>query len=171
MGGDKVVAALAGDDVEERLGDDLRDAWEEEFDRVIDEVQPLEGGRELIAGLKDDGWEIVLASSSIQKHFDRLVGLLDAKELADGWTTKDDVEASKPEPDLVQAALAKAASDRAVMVGDTPWDVEAAARAGVETVCVLTGGFSAAELRDAGAVEVVESLPELAATLSTARWR
>jgi HAD superfamily hydrolase (TIGR01509 family) len=171
MGGDTFVAAVADDDVEERLGDALRDAWEEEFDRVVDEVQPLAGARELIVSLKDDGWGVVLASSSIQRHFDRLVGLLGGKELADGWTTKDDVEASKPAPDLVEAALAKTTADRAVLVGDTPWDVEAATRAGIETVCVLTGGFSDQELRDAGAVEVVESLPELTATLSGARWR
>jgi phosphoglycolate phosphatase-like HAD superfamily hydrolase len=57
------------------------------------------------------------------------------------------------------------------MLGDTPWDVEAAQRAGVETVCVLTGGFSEQELRDAGAVDVFRSLPEFAGTLSSARWR
>jgi HAD superfamily hydrolase (TIGR01509 family) len=157
--------------VEARLGDDLRDAWEEEFERLIDEVQPLAGARDLVAALKDDGWEVVLASSSIQKHFDHFVELIGIRELADGFTTKDDVEASKPEPDLVRAALEKTTAERSVMVGDTPWDVEAAKRAGVETVCVLTGGFSEQELREAGAVEVVESLPELTATLSAARWR
>jgi HAD superfamily hydrolase (TIGR01509 family) len=171
MGGDKFVAAVAGDDVEASLGDDVRDAWEDEFDGVIDEVQPLAGVRELLTSLKDDGWEVVLASSSIEKHFDHFAELIGAKELADGWTTKDDVEASKPEPDLVRAALEKTDADRSVMVGDTPWDVEAAKRAGIETVCVVTGGFSEQELRDAGAVEVVESLPELTATLSHARWR
>jgi HAD superfamily hydrolase (TIGR01509 family) len=171
MGGDKFVAAVAGDDAEERVGDDARDAWEEEFDRVIDEVAPLDGAHGLLVALKERGLEVVLASSSIQKHFDHFVELIGAKELADGWTTKDDVEASKPEPDLVNAALAKTDADMAVMVGDTPWDVEAAKRAGLETVCVMTGGFSEQELRDAGAFEVVESLPDLTATLSRARWR
>src|SRR4051794_3250808 len=154
MGGDKFVAALAGDDVEERLGDELRAAWEAEFERVIDEVQPLEGVHELLTSLQEDGWDVILASSSIEKHFDHFAELIGAKELADGWTTKDDVEASKPEPDLVNAALAKTDADMAVMVGDTPWDVEAAKRAGLETLCVMTGGFSEQELRDAGAVEV-----------------
>jgi|SRR4051794_22679272 HAD superfamily hydrolase (TIGR01549 family) len=171
MGGDKFVAAVADDDVEARLGDGLRDAWEEEFERLIDEVQPLAGARDLVVALKDDGWEVVLASSSIQKHFDHFVELMGIGELADGFTTKDDVEASKPEPDLVRAALQKTTAERSVMVGDTPWDVEAAKRAGVDTICVLTGGFSEQELREAGAVEVVESLPELTATLSAARWR
>jgi phosphoglycolate phosphatase-like HAD superfamily hydrolase len=77
------------------------------------------------------------------------------------WTTKDDVEASKPEPDLVHAALEKARTDDAVMVGDTPWDVEVARKSGLDTVCVVTGGLCAQELRDAGAVAVFESLQEL----------
>src|SRR5919201_6839878 len=76
----------------------------------------------------------------------------------DGWTTKDDVEATKPEPDLVEAALEKAGTEDATMLGDTPWDVEAARKAGLDTVCLVTGGFSEQELRDAGAVAVFESL-------------
>jgi HAD superfamily hydrolase (TIGR01549 family) len=161
MGGDKFVAAVAGDDVEKRLGDDVRAAWEKLFDELIDEVAALDGAYELIATLKERGHAVVMASSSIEKHFERFMQLLDAKELADGWTTKDDVEASKPEPDLVRAAMEKAGTDRAVMVGDTPWDVAAARRAGVETIAVITGGFSKQELEDAGAVAVFESLVEL----------
>jgi phosphoglycolate phosphatase-like HAD superfamily hydrolase len=89
------------------------------------------------------------------------VDLLDARELVDGWTTSGDVEATKPEPDLVKAAVEKAGAGDAVMVGDSTWDCEAAARAGVTTVAVLTGGFSEAELRDAGAVAVYHSIVEL----------
>jgi HAD superfamily hydrolase (TIGR01509 family) len=161
MGGDKYVAALAGDEIEERLGDSLRDEWERLFDDVIDEVSPLPGGRELIVDLKGRGRSVVLASSSIERHLDRFLDLLDARSLADSWTTKDDVEASKPDPDLVEAALQKAGTRDAVMLGDTPWDVEAARRAGIETVCVLTGGFSDDELRDAGAAAVFPSIVEL----------
>jgi HAD superfamily hydrolase (TIGR01509 family) len=161
MGGDKYVAALAGEDVDRRIGDRLRDRWEELFDGVIDEVEPLAGANELIRDLKDAGRPVVLASSSIEKHLQRFLDLLDARELADAWTTKDDVESSKPEPDLVEAALVKAGTRDAVLVGDTPWDVEAARRAGIETVCVMTGGFSEQELRDAGAVAVFESIEDL----------
>jgi phosphoglycolate phosphatase-like HAD superfamily hydrolase len=73
------------------------------------------------------------------------------------------VESTKPEPDLVDAALAKAGADasEAVMIGDTPFDVEAAKRAGVPTIAVLTGGFSESELREAGAEQVFESVAEL----------
>jgi HAD superfamily hydrolase (TIGR01549 family) len=161
MGGDKYVAAVAGAEVEERLGDTLRDEWERIFDDLIDEISSLAGARELIAELKDGGSAVVLASSSIERHLDHFLDLLDARALADSWTTKDDVEASKPEPDLVEAALAKAKTRDAVMVGDTPWDVEAARRAGIETVCVMTGGFSDQELRDAGAAAVFGSIVEL----------
>jgi HAD superfamily hydrolase (TIGR01549 family) len=161
MGGDKFVAAVAGDDVEERLGDALRDRWEELFDEVIEEVAPLAGAHDLLADLKERGLAVVLASSSIERHLDHFLDLLDAREVTDSWTTKDDVEASKPEPDLVRAALDKAGTDDATMLGDTPWDVEAARKAGLETVCVLTGGFSEQELRDAGAVAVFDSIEEL----------
>jgi HAD superfamily hydrolase (TIGR01549 family) len=161
MGGDKFVAAVAGEDVEQRLGVNLRKRWESLFDELIDWVAPLEGGRELMTDLKDRGHPIVLASSSIQKHLDHFLDLLDARELADVWTTSDDVEATKPEPDLVRAALDKAGTHDAIMIGDTPWDVEAARRAGIETICVLTGGFSEQELSEAGAVAVFESMAEL----------
>jgi HAD superfamily hydrolase (TIGR01509 family) len=161
MGGDKFVAAVAGEEVEQRLGDELRDEWEKLFDGMIDEVAPLAGANELIRALKQRGHEVVLASSSIESHFQQFVELLGAGDLVDGSTTKDDVEASKPEPDLVRAAMEKASAGDAVMVGDTPWDVEAARRAGIETVTVITGGFSRQELLDAGAVAVFESLVEL----------
>ena len=165
MGGDKYVAALAGDDVEERLGDPLRERWEELFNDLIGEVAPLDGAREFVLELKERGHRVVLASSSIKEHFDRMVEKLGIADAADAATTKDDVEASKPDPDLVEAALEKAGTRNAVMVGDTPWDCEAAARAGIETITVMTGGFSEQELRDAGAVAVFESMDDLRARL------
>ena len=165
MGGDKYVAALVGDDVEERLGDELRDEWERIFDELLDEVSPLAGARDLVADLKERGHAVVLASSSIETHVDRFIDMLGVRDLADTWTTKDDVEGSKPDPDLVEAALAKAGTREAVMVGDTPWDCEAARRAGIETIAVMTGGFSEHELRDADAVAVFDSMDALRARL------
>ena len=162
MGGDKYVAAVAGEDVEQRLGDELRERWERLFDELLPEVEPFDGAYDVIAQLSERGHRIVLASSAIESHFDAFVDdKLGARELADDWTTKDDVEASKPDPDLVAAALEKAGTDTAVMIGDTPWDCEAARRAGIATVCILTGGFSEAELRDAGAAAVFDSLRTL----------
>jgi HAD superfamily hydrolase (TIGR01509 family) len=161
MGGDQLVPALVGEDAAERLGDEISDARGEEYERLIGEVAPLEGARELLQDLRARGLAVVLASSSPQEELDHYLDLLDARELADCWTTDDDVEATKPEPDLVRAALDKAGTEDAVMVGDTPWDIEAARKAGVETVCVITGGFSEQELRDAGAAAVFESVKDL----------
>ena len=161
MGGDQLVPALVGEDVDAEKGDDIREARDALYEELIGEVEPLHGSRELISDLKQRGLTVVLASSSPQEELDHYLELLDARELADAWTTKDDVEATKPAPDLVHAALDKAGTDSAVMVGDTKWDVEAAAKAGVETLCVLTGGWSAQELREAGAIEVYEAVDDL----------
>jgi HAD superfamily hydrolase (TIGR01509 family) len=127
----------------------------------IDEVAPLAGAHELILALKEGGVRVVLASSSPEDEIGHYLELLEAREIVDAWTTKDDVDATKPEPDLVLAALEKAGTRDAVMVGDTPWDIEAARKVGVETVCVITGGWSEQELRDAGAAAVFESVEEL----------
>jgi HAD superfamily hydrolase (TIGR01509 family) len=162
MGGDQYVAAVAGEAVDRQIGDDVRDEWERQFEQMIDEVVPFQGAHGLVAELESRGHTVVLASSSVEKHAEHFVDLLEIRELVDGWTTKDDVEATKPEPDVVKAALAKAGTADAVLVGDTPWDVEAARKAGIETIAVLTGGaYSEAELRQAGAVAVFESVEEL----------
>ena len=161
MGGDQLVAAVAGDEVESEKGDDIRSAEKALYMALIEEVEPFEGARELIGELKEGGHAVVLASSAKEEEVDHYLDLLDARELADGWTTSADVEATKPEPDLVKAALDKAGGGDAVMIGDTTWDCEAARRAGVETIAVLTGGFSEKELRDAGAAVVVEAVGDL----------
>jgi HAD superfamily hydrolase (TIGR01549 family) len=167
MGGDMYVAAVAGEEMDRQIGDDVRDEWERQFDGLLDEIAPFAGAHDLIAELKERGRKVVLASSSIAKHAEHFVDLLEVRELVDGWTTKDDVEATKPRPDLVQAALAKAGTDDAVMVGDTPWDIEAARKAGLETIAVLTGGaYSEAELRDAGAIAVFASVEEMKGLLA-----
>jgi HAD superfamily hydrolase (TIGR01549 family) len=161
MGGDQLVTALCGEQAEQEKGDDIRDAEKVLYFELIDEVEPLQGARELIEDLKERGHTVVLASSAKKEEVERYLDLLDARELADDWTTSADVEATKPKPDLVQAALDKAGEGDGVMVGDTTWDCEAAKRAGVPTLTVLTGGFSEAELRDAGAVAVYDSIQAL----------
>jgi HAD superfamily hydrolase (TIGR01549 family) len=161
MGGDQLVEALCGKQVEAEKGEDVRSAEKALYMALIEEVEPLHGARELIVDLKRRGHPVVLASSAKQDEVDHYLDLLDARELADDWTTSADVEATKPEPDLVKAAIERAGEGDAVMVGDSTWDCEAARRAGIETVAVLTGGFSEAELRDAGAVAVFVSIDEL----------
>ena len=163
MGGDQMVAALCGEQAERDDGDRIRSAEGEQYGRLIGEVQTMEGSRELIVALKNRGHTVVLASSAKQDEVDHYLDLLDARSVVDAWTTSSDVGATKPRPDLVHAALTRAGGrhHEAVMIGDTPWDVKAADAAGVQTVAVVTGGFSEQELRDAGAVNVFESVAEL----------
>jgi HAD superfamily hydrolase (TIGR01509 family) len=173
MGGDQVVTALCGEDVEARLGDEIRDAEGEAYAELIGEVRTMDGSRELIVSLKERGHVVVLASSAKQGEVEAYLDLLDARKLADAWTTSADVESTKPAPDLVHAAIGRVDSGPgdAVMVGDTPWDVKAAAGAGVPTLAVMTGGFSRAELRDAGAAMVFESVAELTERLDDSPLR
>jgi phosphoglycolate phosphatase-like HAD superfamily hydrolase len=161
MGGDQIVRALAGDEADTELGDDVRAAHDVLYMAGIDEIEPLEGARELVVDLKERGLTVVLASSARREELERYLDLLDARDLADAWTTSADVEATKPAPDLVVAALEAAGGGDAALVGDTPWDCKAAADAGVPTIALLTGGYSEAELREAGAIAVFESLPKL----------
>ncbi len=167
MGGDQLVAALAGDDFESEHGDDVRAAEKALYMALIHEVRPLEDAHELLEDLAREGRGVVLASSAKPDEVEHYLDLIEARELATAWTHSGDVERTKPEPDLVKAAIAKAGGGPAVMVGDSTWDCEAAGRAGIETVAVLTGGFSEAELREAGAVCVFGSLRELRAEIQS----
>ena len=161
MGGDQLVAALAGEEWDAEHGDDVRELEGRQYMELIDEVRPLPGARELLEVLHACGHAIVLASSAKPHEVEHYLDLLEARELADGWTTSGDVEKTKPEPDLVVAAVEKAGGGPAVMLGDSTWDCKAAERVGVPTIAVLTGGFSEQELLEAGAVCVVTELREL----------
>jgi HAD superfamily hydrolase (TIGR01549 family) len=165
MGGDQLVAALAGAEFDREHGDAVREREGELYMELIDEVCPLAGARQLVVDLKDRGHAVVLASSAKRHEVDHYLDLLDARELVDGWTTSGDVARTKPEPDLIVAALERAGGGPAVMVGDSTWDCEAAKRAGVPAIGVLTGGFSEQELRAAGAARVYERLDDLRAEL------
>jgi HAD superfamily hydrolase (TIGR01549 family) len=161
MGGDQIVAALIGENAEQAGGDEIRAAEGDAYAELIGEVEPMDGARDLLENLSEDGARTILASSAKQEEVDHYLDLLEARELIDGWTTSADVERTKPHPDLVHAALEKAGGGPAVMVGDSTWDVKAALAAEVPTLAVLTGGFAESELRDAGAAEVVRSIAKL----------
>jgi HAD superfamily hydrolase (TIGR01509 family) len=162
MGGDQILDSLIGEEAAEADGEAIREAEAAAYKELIDEVEPLKGARGLIEKLKEEGNIVILASSAKDDEVDHYLDLLDARDLVDGWTTSADVEATKPEPDLINAALEKTGNDDpSVMVGDSVWDVEAAKRAGIPTLAVLTGGFSEEELREAGAAQVVEAINDL----------
>jgi HAD superfamily hydrolase (TIGR01509 family) len=161
MGGDKLVAALLSEEVEEREGEAIRAAETALYLTFIEEVEPLRGARALMEDLRDRGRKVVLASSAKADEVDRYLDLLDARGLADSWTTAADVEQTKPAPDLILAALEKLDGAPGIMIGDSTWDCEAAKAAGIASLAVLTGGFSEEELRAAGASAVFHSIDEL----------
>jgi HAD superfamily hydrolase (TIGR01549 family) len=161
MGGDQLVGAVAGDEVERSLGDELRARWAEEFDPLLGEVQPFEGAHELLADLRGRRLTVVLASSGKPEHVDHYLDLVDGKSVADAWTTAEDVERTKPAPDLLRAALDRSPGGSPVVIGDSVWDVAAAKRAGYPGYGLRTGGFASAELREAGAISVYDSVTEL----------
>ena len=161
MGGDQFVTQVAGHEAEQAHGDDLRQAWAEEFGEMVEEIRAFEGAHDLLADIKKRGFKLVLASSGSAELVERFLDLVDGKPLADAWTSSDDADRSKPAPDLVQAALAKVDGAQGVMVGDSTWDAIAAGKAGIATIAVRTGGYSSEELREAGAGAVYDSLVEL----------
>jgi phosphoglycolate phosphatase-like HAD superfamily hydrolase len=161
IGGDRYVAEVAGDDVERRYGDRLRDRHDELFGREIDRVRPLPGAPELLRELGDRGLKVVMASSGVAEHTERLLRLVGADRTSQGATSSSDVDQSKPAPDLIEAAIDKVDGDRAVVVGDAVWDVTAAVNAGVRSIGLLSGGFGEGELRAAGADQVFADAQDL----------
>ena len=169
MGGDQLVPELAGERVESDRGDRLRERQNELFAELIDDVRPLPGAAELIEDLSARGHEIVLASSAEEANVERHIDDLGIGEAIAGYTTSADVAASKPDPDLIDAALERtdpALRADAILIGDSVWDVEAAARAGLGCIALLTGGFAASELREAGAAAVFTDPPDLVERLA-----
>jgi HAD superfamily hydrolase (TIGR01509 family) len=168
MGGEQIVAAVAGKKFESVYGEQVRATESELYCELIDEVEPLPGARELVHELRERGHAVTIASSAKEPEVERYIELLDIGELIDGYTTAADVERTKPEPDLVQVALAAidlngngASGPQAVFIGDSTFDCEAARRAGIESIGLLSGGFGADELIAAGAKLVLEDPEEL----------
>jgi HAD superfamily hydrolase (TIGR01549 family) len=168
MGGDRLVGALGGDEVEERIGDQARERWLEEFDRIIEEIAPLPGARRFIEDLLGRGHRVVLASSGKPQHVEHFLDLLRARDLAEAWTSSEDVDSTKPAPDLLHVALEKLGEPPdapSVVVGDSVYDVEAAHRARMPALVVRSGGFGDEELRDAGALDIFDTPADLSAAL------
>src|SRR6478736_5450856 len=162
MGADMLVPALAGEEWAAEHGDAASDTESSLFRELIANVRALPGARAFLETLKTRGHPMVIGSSSNQQDLDVYLDLLGARDLVDAWTVSDDVERTKPKPDLIKAALDKLGGpDGAVMVGDSVYDVEAAHAAKLPVIALLTGGFGAQELRDAGAECVFEDLLEL----------
>ena len=122
--------------------------------------------RALFERIKADGTRIVLASSAKADELENYKKLADIEGLTEAETSSDDAEQSKPEPDIFQAAMAKLGDvkpDEVIVIGDTPYDAQAAAKAGLRTIGVLCGGFSEESLRDAGCIAIYQGPTDLLA--------
>ena len=161
MGGDQLIPALIGDEKTEEQGESIKDAEKDLYAELIDEIEPVDGARDMIVKLRELDHFVVLASSAKEEEVEHYLELLDVGEEVDAWTSSADVDATKPEPDLVQAALDKGPHEKGIMVGDTIYDIEAAARIDIDSIAVMTGGVGRDELEEAGAAFIFDSVREL----------
>jgi HAD superfamily hydrolase (TIGR01509 family) len=164
----KLLETLLGDEAD-AAGERAKDRHSELYLEQADRLRPFAGARDLVAELARRGTRVVLATSAPDEELELLRKVLKVDEHLADYTSSGDVETAKPSPDLIEVALQKAGVDaaHAVMVGDTVWDVEAAKRAGVACIGVLSGGIAAEELYDAGAVAVYTDVAELLAGIET----
>ncbi|MFF2747765.1 HAD family hydrolase [Kitasatospora sp. NPDC058048] len=169
MGGDQLLDHVLGDRRDHGQDEAISAAHQALFARFWPRLRPFDGAGDLLRELRRRGWTITLASSASGRDLEAMRRVLAADDAIDHATCADDVEASKPAPDLVHAALATSGArpGEALFVGDTPWDVQAAAGARVTCVAVLSGGFGERALRSAGALEVHTDVGELLARLDS----
>ncbi|ADJ45050.1 HAD family hydrolase [Amycolatopsis mediterranei S699] len=166
-GSGKLLSTLLGDEDAGRIGDEAKDLHSRFYLETAGLLRPFDRAPELIRVLADRGIRVVLATSAAPDELKELRRVLDVDDVVAGIVSGDDVEATKPDPEPVFAALDKAgtAPEETIFVGDAVWDVHAATKAGVRTVSVLSGGVGAAELTDAGAVAVYDDAAAILAGL------
>jgi HAD superfamily hydrolase (TIGR01549 family) len=155
MGGDKVLPKVAGLEEESDEGQRIKKRRGEIFrEQYLPGLKAFPHARELLQRFRDDGHQLVVATSASKEDMDALLKQAGIQDLIEEKTSSSDAEESKPDPDIVQAALksADARPEEALMLGDTPYDVEASGRAGVRCVALRCGGWGDAELGDAVAV-------------------
>ncbi|MDF2444755.1 MAG: hypothetical protein JWR01_2958, partial [Subtercola sp.] len=150
-------------------GDDAKEKHSALYAETTDRLRPIGGSKALLEELARRGYTVVLATSAPEDELKKLLAVLDVDDTVQAVTSSEDVGTAKPDPDIIQSALEKAgvAPDEAVMVGDSVWDVEAANRAGVRSIGVLSGGFGRGELKTAGASAVYEDVAELLSNLDS----
>ncbi|MDB4959087.1 MAG: Phosphorylated carbohydrates phosphatase [Myxococcales bacterium] len=166
MGGDRLIETITGlprdsresKRISEERSEDFREHW-------LSQVKPLAGSRELVLRLRSEGYQYAIASAARAEELEPLLRIAGLSDLVSVRTTSSDIEKSKPDPEIVDATLARLAAPRSrtVMLGDTPYDVEAARAARIEIIGFTSGGWSAEAL--AGAVAVFRGPADL-----LARW-
>jgi HAD superfamily hydrolase (TIGR01509 family) len=166
MGGDQLMPQVSGVEEASPLGQQIAARrqqifWNERFP----EIKPLKDAARLVATLKNRGLTLVAATSASGDEIERLLAVAGVRGALDGASSRDDAAESKPEPDIIHAALARAGvrPDEALLIGDTPYDIEAAAKAGVQTIAFRSGGWSDADLK--GALAIYDGPADLLAHL------
>jgi HAD superfamily hydrolase (TIGR01549 family) len=158
MGAPMLIEELVG-----KADEELEEGHSRWYGQFFRQLRPFEGARELVRRCADAGLVVVFASSASESESKALMSALEVDDVVHAVTTSADVEDAKPEPDVIRVALERGglSPESALLVGDTVWDMKAAARAGVSAVAVLTGGIGRAELQEAGAIEVYDSVQAL----------
>jgi phosphoglycolate phosphatase-like HAD superfamily hydrolase len=162
MGGDKIIPRLTGLDADGKAGKAISEIRSTIFlERYLSDVRGLPGARALLERMRDAGLTLVVATSAVQNEYEQLVRIANVGGIVDEKTTADDANRSKPDPDIIVAALRKGESHGAdaLMLGDTPYDIEAARRAGVGCVALRSGGWQDDQL--AGALAIYDDPAEL----------
>jgi HAD superfamily hydrolase (TIGR01509 family) len=163
-GGDKLLPEAAGLDADSPKGEAISKRRGEIFQKdLLPSLRPFPGAKELLVRMKKEGLRLAVASSAKEDELTRLLRICGVDELIEGSTSSDDAANSKPDPDIVQAALKRLRlpPDQVILLGDTPYDVEAATRAGVKVVALRCGGWGDADL--AGALDVYDGPADLLA--------
>jgi HAD superfamily hydrolase (TIGR01549 family) len=163
-GADQLMPAFLTRDELRRFGEQLQTFRSAHFKReYLQKVQAFPRARDLLLRVREAGQRIALASSAAADELEHYVQVAQIEDLIDYATSADDVARSKPYPDVFCAALTglQVSAEDAIVVGDSPYDVQAAARAGLRTVAVLCGGFARARLQSAGAVAIYEDPADL----------
>ena len=171
MGGDRVVAEVAGECAETAMGDEVRKLHDAYFRAGLRTITPLDGAPELVGALVEQGHRVVLASSSEADLVDALLDIVGVGHQLDALVTGSDDVASKPAPDTVRLALERAGGGTGVVVGDATWDVESASAAGMRSIGLRSGGVSADRLLAAGASTVHDGPRDLLAHLAESPLR
>jgi HAD superfamily hydrolase (TIGR01509 family) len=164
-GGDQLMPVFLPEDMVERLGEQIERERLELFKReYLPQIRPFPGTRTLFRRIKADVKRIVLASSAKGEELEKYKQIAELEDLVEEETSSDDAERSKPHPDIFHAALAKlkdVPASQAIAVGDTPYDAEAAGKAGLRTIGLLCGGFPEAELRASGCIAIYRDPADL----------
>ncbi|MEB3278348.1 MAG: HAD family phosphatase [Lyngbya sp.] len=164
-GGEYILPEFISEEEIEKDGEKISDYRKEYYQKnLLDKIKPFPKVRELFERVKADGTQIVLASSARPKTVEHYQELLGIKDLINGVTSRGDVEQAKPNPDIFIAALnhlENVSKESVIVVGDSPYDAQAAEKISLSTVGVLSGGFSEDVLKEAGCIAIYKDPADL----------